>query len=124
MIFSRTFFNVVLDDILNEHAQQGSFRIVFVLMDGTSLEVCHIEELKDAFMIAAMAQKGVACHRRREGTDGESCMVDLEIIPYFLIQRIRLLAVESGEGPIGFHLTPLQKKRQSEGKKPLLSNPA
>ncbi len=115
MIFSRSFFNVALEDMMVRHGQ----RILLHLLDRTHVEVCHVVELKDSFLIVAVVpQAGKVCEDQGNCASGR-CGMALEFIPYAIIDRIQIVPTPAAPVPMGFHLTPDQIRRKAEGKAPL-----
>jgi hypothetical protein len=45
--FSRTFFNVTLGDMLEKDGKEKDHKLTLFLTDGTTLDVCSIDELAD-----------------------------------------------------------------------------
>lgn len=89
--FNRAFFNAGLGDLLERAGKPESYRLTLFLSDGTTLEVCKLEELHEAFMVV----------RGYRGED-EACDLTLQAIPYGLIYRLEIAPKGTREKRLGF----------------------
>jgi hypothetical protein len=99
--FSRSFFNTTLGDIIERSGKDRSYKLTLYLVDGSTLDVCKIEELADQHMSV----------RAFQGED-DTCELSLNIIPYGTIYRLQLSPKEEeeGNGRVGFHWAPAKEK--------------
>jgi hypothetical protein len=97
--FNRTFFNVTLGDVLDRIGKTHEQKLTLFLTDGTTIDVCKIDELTDAYV----ALRGYA-------RDGEGCEVSVQLIPYVLIYRLELTPRAGENNRVGFHWAPPAKK--------------
>jgi hypothetical protein len=104
--FNRTFFNVTLGTLLGK---DRSHRLSLFLTDGTTLDVCTIDELSDAYL-SLKAYQGAQ----------DSCELSVHLIPYVLIYRIEIAPKDpSNHQRVGFHWTgPVRKGHTSRRAKP------
>lgn len=89
--FDRTFFSASLDSVLERFGKGQGTRLTLFLSDGSTLDVCQIEELSDGYLVL----------RAYLGED-EHCELALNAIPYGLIYRIEVRAREAGATRLGF----------------------
>jgi len=104
--FNRTFFNVTLADLV-EPGKDGAQKLTLYLVDGTTLDVCRIEEMADGYL-------GVRAYKA--GTD--ACDTTLHLIPYGTIYRLEI-AADAGEndgGRLGFSWSERRKSSPSRRK--------
>ena len=100
--FDSLFFKSAFDQIV-EKAGKIANRLTLFLSDGTTFDVCQMEELADAYMVV---------HGYRGGTD--TCDLAVNVIPYGLIYRIELGPKEGDETRVGFSWTPTTVRRKGE----------
>lgn len=94
--FNRTFFNVTLGDVLENDGLVQDKKLTLFLTDGSTLEVCQIEELTDQY-VALRAYRG----------DDASCSLAVTLIPYNLIYRIEIAPKDATEPDrLGFNWKP------------------
>ncbi len=93
--FPRAFFNTTFDVIVQKAGKGHTDRLLFYLSDGTTLDVCQIDELAEAFMVVR-GYKG----------EGDSQDPNVNVIPYGLIYRIELGAKRDDETRVGFKWVP------------------
>ncbi len=104
--FNRTFFNVTLGDLVEPTKDQAQ-KLTLYLVDGSTMDVCRIEEMADNYL-ALKAYKG--------GSD--ACDTTLHLIPYGTIYRIEI-AQHGGEDDgarLGFSWTERRRSNQSRRK--------
>ncbi len=89
--FNRAFFNAGLVDLLERAGKPESYRLTLFLSDGTSLEVCKLEELHESYMV-------VRGYRGEE----DSCDLTLQAITYGLIYRLEIAPKGAREKRLGF----------------------
>src|SRR5579863_474012 len=77
--FNRTFFNVTLGELIEQNGKEKPVKLTLYLSDGTSLDVCMIDELSDNYL-AVRAYQG----------ESETCELAVQLIPYGLIYRIEV----------------------------------
>jgi hypothetical protein len=101
--FNRTFFNVTLADLVEPIKGQAQ-KLTLYLVDGTTMDVCRIEEMADSYL---------ALRAYRGGTD--ACDTTLHLIPYGTIYRIEISQhVSEDDGSrLGFSWTDRRKANQS-----------
>ena len=90
--FNRTFFNVTLADMVSGNGKDKAVKLTLYLSDGTTLDVCSIDELTDGYVAARAYQKG-----------NDSCDVSVQLIPYGLIYRIEISPQVENNDRVGFH---------------------
>ncbi|MBV8881656.1 MAG: hypothetical protein JO332_16990 [Planctomycetaceae bacterium] len=88
--FNRTFFNVTLADLV-EPAKDQAQKLTLYLVDGTTLDVCRIEEMADGYL---------ALRAYRNGSD--ACDTTLHLIPYGTIYRLEIAQHGSDNDRMGF----------------------
>ncbi|HLG42971.1 MAG TPA: hypothetical protein VI643_06365 [Planctomycetota bacterium] len=112
--FDRSFFQAAL----NEHIQAAKLgapgRLFLFLTDGTTLDVCHLIDTADDYLVAAChrAEGVLASSCREHGASADNahcceskgCEMTAELIPYGLIYRVQISAL--GDPAIGFHPKP------------------
>lgn len=76
--FNRTFFNVTLADLV-EPSKDSAHKLTLYLVDGTTMDVCRIEEMADHYL---------ALRAYRAASD--ACDTTLHLIPYGTIYRIEI----------------------------------
>lgn len=96
--FNRTFFNVTLGDVV-ERLGKKEARLTLFLTDGSTLDVCGIDELTEQY---------VALRSYRNGDD--ACETAVQLIPYPLIYRIELTPRGADNNRVGFHWAPPGRK--------------
>jgi hypothetical protein len=104
--FNRTFFNVTLADLV-EPTKDTAHKLTLYLVDGTTVDVCRIEEMADHYL---------ALRAYRSGTD--SCDTTLHLIPYGTIYRLEISdhGKENDGGRLGFSWTDRRKPGTSRRK--------
>lgn len=97
--FNRTFFNVTLADLV-EPTKDTAQKLSLFLVDGTTMDVCRIEEMADHYL---------ALRAYRAGS--EACDTTLHLIPYATIYRIEISQHESDDraSRLGFVWTDRRK---------------
>jgi len=106
--FNRTFFNVTLGDILQRAPKNKSTRLLLFLADGTTLDVCAIDELADDYL-------AVRAYRAEEA----ACDLTINLIPYTLIYRIELAPKESeSNNRMGFRWAPPAARKGTSVRRP------
>ncbi len=98
--FSRTFFNVTLGDLLEKDGKEKDHKLTLFLTDGTTLDVCSIDELADQYLV-------LRAYRGNE----DACDLSLNLVPYALIYRIELAPKATDSARVGFHWAPPPKVR-------------
>jgi hypothetical protein len=94
--FNRTFFNVTLGDILQRGPKEKTFKLLLFLADGTTLDVCAIDELTDDYLTL-----------RAYTADEAACDLTVNLVPYTLIYRIEIAPKESeSNNRMGFRWAP------------------
>ena len=98
--FNRTFFNVTLGEVFQRAGREKSHKLLLFLADGTTLDVCAIDDLADDY-IAVRAYKA----------EEQTCDLGVNLIPYSLIYRIELAPKDSDSSTrLGFHWAPPSKR--------------
>jgi hypothetical protein len=105
--FNRTFFNVTLGDVLERIGKTREHKLTLYLTDGSTLDVCNIDELADAYLAL-----------RAYAKDEEGCEVSVQLIPYSLIYRIELIPRAEENNRVGFHWAPPGKKGHTGRRSP------
>jgi hypothetical protein len=100
--FDSLFFKTAFDAIV-EKAGKVATRLTLFLSDGTTFDVCQIEDLADAYMIL----RGY-----RGGTD--ACELAINVIPYGLIYRLELGPKGANESRVGFSHTPTTVRKKGK----------
>ena len=95
--FNRTFFNVTLADLI-EPTKDQAHRLTLYLVDGTTVDVCRIEEMADSYL---------ALRAYRTGSD--TCDTTLHLIPYGTIYRLEIAQHVSDADRMGFSWTDRRK---------------
>lgn len=90
--FNRSFFNVRLDELVRKAGSNEHARVTLFLSDGLRIELCHIDELADEYMVV-----------RAHAGDAPECDLDMHVIPYPLIYRISIDPNGPDEPRMGFH---------------------
>ena len=103
--FDSLFFKSSFDQIV-ERAGKTATRLTLFLSDGTTFDVCQMEELADAYMIL----RGY-----RDRTD--ACELSINVIPYGLIYRLELGPKGQDETRVGFSHTPTTVRRRDATKR-------
>lgn len=98
--FNRTFFNVTLGDLVERAGSAKEKRLTLFLTDGSTLDVCGIDELTDQY---------VALRSYANGDD--ACDVAVQLIPYALIYRVEITPRGGDSNRLGFHFSPLDVKK-------------
>ncbi len=90
--FNRTFFNVTLGDLV-EPTKEQAHKLTLYLVDGTTLDVCRIEEMSDTYLALRAYQGSTA-----------SCETSLHLIPYGTIYRLEIAqhATDPDNTRVGF----------------------
>jgi hypothetical protein len=101
---NRTFFNVTLGDLL-EPTKDRAQKLTLYLVDGTTLDVCRIEELTDAYLIL----------RAYQGSS-ESCETSVHLIPYGTIYRLEIAqhAADDDTSRVGFSWSSTKRPRSTK----------
>jgi hypothetical protein len=89
--FNRTFFNATLGELVDHNGKDKPVKLTLYLSDGTTLDVCVIDELSDSYL-AVRAYQG----------QSDSCDVSVQLIPYGLIYRIEIAPKTDEGGRVGF----------------------
>jgi hypothetical protein len=76
--FNRTFFNVTLGDLVEPTKEQAQ-KLTLYLVDGTTLDVCRIEQLTDTYLALRAYQ-----------SNSDACETTLHLIPYGTIYRLEI----------------------------------
>lgn len=76
--FNRTFFNVTLGDLV-EPAKGQAQKLTLYLVDGTTLDVCRIEEMTETYLALRVYQGS-----------SDACETNLHLIPYATIYRLEI----------------------------------
>ena len=97
--FNRTFFNVTLGDVLERAGKEREKQLTLFLTDGSTLDVCGIDELTDQY---------VALRSYVNGED--ACAVSVQLIPYALIYRVEITPRGGDHNKVGFHWAPQARK--------------
>src|SRR5688572_14199664 len=97
--FNRTFFNVTLGDVIERIGKKGENRLTLYLTDGSTLDVCGIDELTEQY---------VALRSYANGED--ACSVSVQLIPYALIYRVEITPRGEDANRVGFHWIAPGKK--------------
>jgi hypothetical protein len=93
--FGRNFFNLTLGDIIAKGGKSDSQRLHLFLTDGTTLEVCQIEQLAEQYMVV-----------RAYNSEETQCDLLVNVIPYGLIYRIQIVPKGVEEERVGFRWLP------------------
>jgi len=96
--FNRTFFNVTLGELVERCGPGKEKRLTLFLTDGSTLDVCGIDELTDHY---------VALRNYTNGDD--ACATAVQLIPYALIYRVEITPRSADEQRVGFHYTPAKR---------------
>lgn len=98
--FRRAFFSTILGEILAKSGDPNGFTLTLLLADGTSLDVCSIEDLTDDYL-------SVRCYQ-----SDDSCGLGLDLVPYGMIYRVQLTPKGKEDGErVGFKwVQPSQNK--------------
>jgi hypothetical protein len=97
--FNRTFFNVTLGEMVSQNGKEKAVKLTLYLSDGTTLDVCSIDELTDSY-VAARAYQG----------ESDSCDLTVQLIPYGLIYRIEISPKSAVNSRVGFHFKSVVRK--------------
>ena len=97
--FNRTFFNVTLGEMVEQNGKEKPVKLTLFLSDGTTLDVCMIDELSDDYL-AVRAYQG----------ESDSCELGLQLIPYGLIYRIEISPKTEENSRVGFQWKPVARK--------------
>ena len=89
--FSRVFFNVTLGELLERNGADPH-KLMLYLTDGSTLEVCQIEQMADDYLAV-----------RAYHPDLSACETTLSLIPYSLIYRIEISPKDTSNARMGFH---------------------
>lgn len=94
--FNRTFFNVTLGDVLERSSHEKGTKLLLYLGDGTTLDVCAIDEITDDYLAVRAYQD-----------EDDTCEITVNLIPYTLIYRIELAPkAPENTSRMGFRWTP------------------
>ena len=97
--FNRTFFNVTLGERIGQNGKEKPVKLTLFLSDGTTLDVCLIDELSEDYL-AVRAYQG----------QSDSCEVTVQLIPYGLIYRIEISPKSQESSRVGFQFKPPARK--------------
>jgi hypothetical protein len=97
--FNRTFFNVTLGDILQRSGKDVDQQLTLFLTDGTTLDVCEIDELADQYLML-----------RSYASGDDACDLAVQLVPYVLIYRMQITPRGADNNRVGFHWTPRTRK--------------
>ena len=97
--FNRTFFNVTLGEMIDQNGKEKSVKLTLYLSDGTTLDVCMIDQLADLYL-AVRAYQG----------QSDTCEMSVQLIPYGLIYRIEIAPKAEESSRVGFQWKPGGKK--------------
>ncbi|MBI3856944.1 MAG: hypothetical protein HY293_14750 [Planctomycetes bacterium] len=97
--FNRTFFNVALGEMIEKSGKEKAVRLTLFLSDGTTLDVCVIDQMSDGYL-ALRAYQG----------DSEQIDESVHLIPYGLIYRIEVSPRDEQNSRLGFQWKPVAKK--------------
>ncbi|MBI4565721.1 MAG: hypothetical protein HY716_13590 [Planctomycetes bacterium] len=89
--FDRTFFNTNLENLLKASELGESVSLKLYMIDGSILDVCQIDDLKEEFLI-------VRGYRNEES----ACDLTLQIIPYGAIYRLEIGPRSNRDQRMGF----------------------
>src|SRR5689334_19422269 len=89
--FNRTFFNVALGEMADPKGKDKPVKLTLFLSDGSTLDVCAIEELSEQYL-SVRAYQGQT----------DSCEVSVQLIPYGLIYRIQIAPKSEESSRMGF----------------------
>lgn len=89
--FNRTFFNVTLGEMIDQNGKDKPVKLTLFLSDGTTLDVCMIDELSDNYL-AVRAYRG----------ESDNCELAVQLIPYGLIYRIEIAPKGEESSRVGF----------------------
>lgn len=95
--FDRSFFNTALESLLGEDALDGAKKLSLFLTDGSTLDLCNIDQLAPQYMIV-----------RGYGAEEDACEASLHLIPYGLIYRVEVAAKPSDDTRVGFSIRAAQ----------------
>lgn len=96
--FSRTFFNTKLGEIL-ERDPRVQHRVRLFLVDGSTFDVCSIDDLEDAYMVVRAFNSG-----------DETCSTTRHLIPYGAVYRMEISPSKGDQSErVGFQW-PRRKK--------------
>ena len=98
--FNRTFFNVTLGEMIDSNGKEKPVKLTLFLSDGTTLDVCMIEELSDNYL-SARAYQGQT----------DSCELSTQLIPYGLIYRIEIAPKSEESSRVGFQMKHVAKSK-------------
>ena len=93
--FNRTFFNVTLGEMIDQNGKEKPVKLTLFLSDGSTLDVCMIEELSDQYL-SVRAYQG----------QSDSCEMGVQLIPYGLIYRIEIAPKAEESTRVGFQWKP------------------
>lgn len=93
--FGRTFFETKLGEIIEHNGKGDGYKLTLFLTDGTTLDLCQIEEHTDQYMIVRAYQE-----------DNDACDLIANMIPYGLIYKIQLTPKTAQESQVGFRWVP------------------
>lgn len=106
--FNRTFFNVTLGDVLERQGKTREQKLTLFLTDGTTLDVCNIDELADSYVAL-----------RAYAKNEEGCELSVQLVPYGLIYRIEMTPRDpEHHNRVGFHWAPTPKKGHTGRRSP------
>ena len=97
--FNRTFFNVTLGEMIDHNGKEKPVKLTLFLSDGSTLDVCVIDELSDQYL-AVRAYQG----------QSDSCELGVQLIPYGLIYRIEIAPKSEESSRVGFQWKPQGRK--------------
>ncbi len=97
--FNRTFFNVTLGEMIEQNGKEKPVKLTLFLSDGSTLDVCMIDELSDQYL-AVRAYQG----------QSDSCEINVQLIPYGLIYRIEIAPKSQESSRVGFQWKPTGRR--------------
>lgn len=103
--FDRVFFKSLFDDILKRAGKERTTRLTLYLSDGSTMDVCHIEEFADRFLVL----------RAYRGTE-DDCELAVHVLPYGLIYRLELGPKDEQTNRVGFQWSFPRKEKGPRGR--------
>lgn len=89
--FARTFFETKLGEIIKQNGKSDGYKLTLFLTDGTTLDVCQIDEHSDQYMVVRAYQE-----------ENDACDMVAHLIPYGLIYKLQLTPKTAKEQQVGF----------------------
>ena len=97
--FNRTFFNVTLGEMVEQNGKDKPVKLTLFLSDGTTLDVCVIDELTGNYIVV----------RAYQG-ESDACDIGIQLIPYGLIYRIEIAPKSEQSSRVGFQWKTVARK--------------